>query len=78
MGEFLTGLWAFMKERNKFWSLPILTVLLFLGTLIVLSRGSAVTPFMYTLFGRCRRIPSALFSPRSRPPAWHFSNLRVC
>lgn len=50
MGEFLTELWAFMKERKKFWLLPIFIVLLVLGTLIVLTQGSAVAPFIYTLF----------------------------
>ncbi|MEQ1656000.1 MAG: DUF5989 family protein [Nitrospira sp.] len=43
-------LWAFMKDRKKFWLLPILVVLLLLGTLIVLTQGSAVAPFIYTLF----------------------------
>jgi hypothetical protein len=50
MGEFLTELWTFMRERKKFWLLPIIVVLLFLGTLIVLTQGSAVAPFIYTLF----------------------------
>lgn len=50
MGEFLTELWAFMKERKKFWLLPIFLVLLLFGTLIVLTQGSAVAPFIYTLF----------------------------
>jgi len=50
MGEFLMELWAFMKERKKFWLLPIILVMLFLGGLIVLSQGSAVAPFVYTLF----------------------------
>lgn len=50
MGEFLSELWAFMKERKKFWLLPIFMVLLLLGTLIVLMQGSAVAPFVYTLF----------------------------
>lgn len=50
MGEFLTELWAFMKERKKFWLLPIFVVLLLLGSLIVLTQGSAVAPFIYTLF----------------------------
>ena len=50
MGEFLAELWAFMKERTKFWLLPILVVLLLFGTLIVLTQGSAVAPFIYTLF----------------------------
>jgi hypothetical protein len=43
-------LWAFMKERKKFWLLPIITILLFLSALIVLTQGSAVAPFIYTLF----------------------------
>ncbi len=50
MGEFLTELWAFMKERKKFWLLPIFLVLLLLGTLIVFTQGSSVAPFIYTLF----------------------------
>ncbi|HEX2523058.1 MAG TPA: DUF5989 family protein [Terriglobia bacterium] len=50
MGEFVMELWAFMKERKKFWLLPIILVLLMLGTLIVLTQGSAVAPFIYTLF----------------------------
>ena len=50
MGEFVSELWAFMKERKKFWILPILVVLVLLGGLIVLTQGSAVAPFIYTLF----------------------------
>ena len=50
MGEFVMELWAFMKERKKFWLLPIVMVLLLLGSLIVLTQGSAVAPFIYTLF----------------------------
>ena len=50
MGEFVGELWAFMRERKKFWLLPIFTVLLLLGGLIVLTQGSAVAPFIYTLF----------------------------
>jgi hypothetical protein len=42
--------WAFMKERKKFWLLPIIMELLLLGTLIVLTQGSVVAPFIYTLF----------------------------
>ncbi|MDF0668293.1 MAG: DUF5989 family protein [Nitrospira sp.] len=47
---FIRELWAFMKERKKFWLLPILVVLLLFGMLIVLTQGSAVAPFIYTLF----------------------------
>lgn len=50
MSEFLSELWAFMKERKKFWLLPIFVVLLLFGALIVLTQGSAVAPFIYTLF----------------------------
>jgi hypothetical protein len=50
MGEFVAELWAFLKERKKFWLLPIITVLLGLGTLLVLTQGSVVAPFIYTLF----------------------------
>jgi hypothetical protein len=50
MGEFLVDLWGFMKERKKFWLLPIVLVLTLLGTLIVFTQGSVVAPFIYTLF----------------------------
>ena len=50
MSEFVMELWAFMRERKKLWLLPIITALLLLGTLIVLTQGSAVAPFIYTLF----------------------------
>jgi Family of unknown function (DUF5989) len=50
MGEFVIELWAFMRERKKFWLLPIITILVFLGMLLVLTQGSAVAPFIYTLF----------------------------
>lgn len=50
MFELIRDLWAFMKVRKKFWLLPIIIVLLLLGFLIVLSQGSAVAPFIYTLF----------------------------
>jgi hypothetical protein len=50
MGEFALELWAFLKERKKFWLLPIITVLVALGALLVLTQGSVVAPFIYTLF----------------------------
>jgi len=50
MGEFISELWAFMKERKKFWLLPIVVVLLLFGTLIVFTQGTVVAPFIYTLF----------------------------
>jgi hypothetical protein len=50
MMEFLGEFWAYLRERKKFWLLPIVTVLLVLGAVIVLTQGSAVAPFIYTLF----------------------------
>ncbi len=50
MLELLTDLWNFMKVRKKFWLAPIIIILLLLGGLIVLSQGSALAPFIYTLF----------------------------
>ena len=50
MGALLVELWIFMKVRKKFWMLPIILVLLLLGSLSVLTQGSAVAPFIYTLF----------------------------
>jgi len=50
MLELLKDLWLFMKERKKFWLAPIIIILLLLGTLLVLTQGSAVAPFIYTLF----------------------------
>jgi hypothetical protein len=46
----LAELWAFMKVRKKWWLGPILIVLLLLSLLIVLTQGSALAPFIYTLF----------------------------
>jgi len=48
--SFLKELWEFIVERKKFWMIPILLVMLLVGGLIVLSQGSAVAPFIYTLF----------------------------
>ena len=50
MLEFLQDLWAFMRERKKFWMAPIIIVLVLMGVLIVLAEGSAVAPWIYTLF----------------------------
>jgi uncharacterized protein DUF5989 len=50
MGELILELWSFMKERKKFILLPIILVLALFGTLVVLTQGSAVAPFIYTLF----------------------------
>jgi len=50
MLDLLNDLWGFMKVRKKFWLAPIIIMLLLLGVLVVLSQGSAVAPFIYTLF----------------------------
>ncbi len=50
MFELIQDLWAFMRERKKYWLAPIILALLLLGALLVLSQGSAVAPFIYTLF----------------------------
>jgi hypothetical protein len=50
MAEFLKDLWLFMRERKKFWLAPIIIIMVILGGLIVLAQGSAVAPFIYTLF----------------------------
>jgi hypothetical protein len=43
-------LWAFMRVRKKYWLWPIFVMMALLGVLIVLAQGSAVAPFIYTLF----------------------------
>jgi hypothetical protein len=48
--ELLKDLWGFMRVRKKFWLAPIILVMILLGALIVLSQGSAIAPFIYTLF----------------------------
>jgi hypothetical protein len=48
--EFLKDLWMYLKERKKWWLLPVIIILLFFGILIVLSSGSAIAPFIYTIF----------------------------
>ncbi len=48
--EFIKDLWGFLNQRKKFWLLPLITVLLVFGVLIVLTAGSAIAPFIYTLF----------------------------
>jgi uncharacterized protein DUF5989 len=50
MAEFLLELWSFMKDRKKFWLLPIIICLVLLGSLVVFTSGTAVAPFIYTLF----------------------------
>ena len=48
--SFLFELWTFMKVRKKFWLLPIIVMMVIFGGLVVLSQGSAVAPFIYTIF----------------------------
>jgi hypothetical protein len=48
--DFLMELWRFMRVRKKFWLLPILVMMLVFGGLVILVKGSAVAPFIYTLF----------------------------
>ena len=50
MMSLLKELWRYKRERKKFWLLPIVIVMVILGGLIVLAQGSAVAPFIYTLF----------------------------
>jgi len=50
MIEFLSDVWQFMRTRKKFWLAPIMLVMVLLGGLIVFAQGSAVAPFIYTLF----------------------------
>jgi hypothetical protein len=46
----LSELWAFMRERKKWWLLPIIAVMLLVGSLLVFAQGSALAPFIYTIF----------------------------
>jgi hypothetical protein len=50
MFDLIVDLYQFMRIRKKFWLAPIMMVLLLLGALIVLTQGSAIAPFIYTLF----------------------------
>ncbi len=50
MIDFIREFWDFMRVRKKFWLLPLLTVMILLGILIVLTEGSAVAPFIYAIF----------------------------
>ena len=48
--DFIREIWAFLKQRKKFWLLPIIIMMSLLGGLLILAQGSAVAPFIYTLF----------------------------
>lgn len=50
MIELISDLWQFMRARKKLWMAPIILVMLALGGLIVFAQGSAIAPFIYTLF----------------------------
>ncbi|MEP7171923.1 MAG: DUF5989 family protein [Aestuariivirga sp.] len=48
--SFISELWAFLRARKKMWMLPIIIIALLLGGLVILTKGSAVAPFIYTIF----------------------------
>ncbi len=48
--SFLREFWAFMRVRKKYWLIPVMLVMALLGSLLVLGQGSAIAPFIYTLF----------------------------
>ena len=48
--EFIVELWSFLKVRKKYWLIPIMIMMSLFGGLIVLSQGSAIAPFIYTIF----------------------------
>ncbi|MEA5508785.1 DUF5989 family protein [Crocosphaera sp. UHCC 0190] len=48
--DLLKDLWGFLKERKKYWLAPLIITLVLLGALIVFTQGSAIAPFIYTLF----------------------------
>jgi hypothetical protein len=48
--DFIAELWSFMRVRRKYWLIPIIVMMAVFGGLVILSKGSAVAPFIYTLF----------------------------
>ena len=50
MIDLLIDLWGFMKERKKYWLAPIIIMMVLLGSILIFAEGSAVAPFIYTLF----------------------------
>ncbi len=50
MIDLLKDVWDFMRERKKFWLAPIIFIMILLGGLVVFAQGSALAPFIYTLF----------------------------
>lgn len=50
MMDLMSDLWSFMRERKKYWLAPIILLMVLLGSLLVFAQGSAIAPFIYTLF----------------------------
>jgi hypothetical protein len=50
MIDFIKEFWEFLKERKKYWLLPILIILFLFGSILVVSQGSVIAPFIYTIF----------------------------
>ena len=50
MLDLMKDLWTFMRVRKKFWLAPIMVVMVLLGALLIVAQGSAIAPFIYTLF----------------------------
>jgi hypothetical protein len=50
MIDFVKDFWMFLKERRRYWLVPVMLILIFFGVLIIASTGSALAPFIYTLF----------------------------
>lgn len=50
MLDLMKDLWVFMRVRKKFWLSPIIFIMVLLGALLVVAQGSAIAPFIYTLF----------------------------
>jgi Family of unknown function (DUF5989) len=48
--DFLKEIWSFLRVRRKIWMLPLILVMVGLGGLLILAKGSAIAPFIYTLF----------------------------
>ncbi|MDA1323826.1 MAG: DUF5989 family protein [Proteobacteria bacterium] len=48
--SFILEIWSFMRARKKFWLLPIMLMMLLFGGLVILTQGSAIAPFIYTIF----------------------------
>ncbi len=48
--SFMLEIWSFMRIRKKFWLLPIMLMMLLFGGLVILTQGSAIAPFIYTIF----------------------------